>query len=381
MKKVAVMGLIDWENYGEQFLGNTVAYLIGSEYEVKSIDFRPKKNKIRYLFYCFTVILTRIFSFWNGCHRIVYGGVKLWVKQYYKKQLKDCDSIVFACGSYKYGTQRLWAFYSVVIEVASALQIPVMFNAANIQDFDESDWRCMCLKEHTNADVVKMFTTRDGDYGLQKLRTDYLQTNSGIMSDAVGDPAFWIPECYNKARQIDSNKIGVNLIRPGVFADYGLNITEEEVIEIYCDLIKRLEQEHVTWELFTNGLDVDLNVGKTILQRLGMESVSIVVPQSAEHLVDLITGYRGIIGARLHACICAYSLDVPMVSFVWDEKMLRFAEIADLQKRFLLENELTGDALYDCLMEHIDKSYNVKKREQWKAKTRESIAFFLTNNM
>lgn len=381
MKKVAVMGLIDWENYGEQFLGNTVAYLVGAEYEVKSIDFRPKNNKIRYLIYCFTVLLTKLLSFWNGCHAIVYAGVKLWVKKYYKQQLQDCDSIIFACGSYKFGTQRLWAFYSVVIEVATDLQIPVMFNAVNIQDYKESDWRCRCLKEHTNRDVVRTFTTRDGEYGLSKLRTDYLQADSDIISAAVGDPAFWIPECYNKQKETGAKKIGVNLIRPGVFADYGLNVTEEELIDIYCALIQRLEQEQVDWEFFTNGLEVDYEAGKTILQRLGMEATSIIVPQSAEHLVDLIKGYKGIIGARLHACICAYSLDVPMVSFIWDEKMLRFAEIAGLQSRFLTEKELDGNALYDCLMEHIDDEYDVEKRNSWKMKTKTSIASFLTNNM
>lgn len=377
MKKVAVMGLVDWENYGEQFLGNTVTYLVGKQHEVKSIDFRPKNNKFRYLVYCFTVILTRMLSFWKDAHSIVYWGVEFWTKRYYEKQLEGCDGIIFACGSYKYGTQRLWAFYSVVIDVARKLNIPVMFNAMNIQDYSETDWRCRCLKEHTNSACVKVFTTRDGEHGLNKLRTDYLNDNASIVSDAVGDPAFWIPECYNVQKASDSDRIGVNLIRPGVFADYGLNITEEELIEIYCQLLNTLEKEQIEWELFTNGLDVDLTVGKTILQRCGMETRNIIVPESAKHLAELIAGYKGIIGARLHACICAYSLDVPMVGFVWDEKILRFAEIAGLHENFLQESELNGDTLYERLMIQLDRDYDRELRVAWKQKTRESIGQFL----
>lgn len=381
MKKVAVMGLIDWINYGEQFLGNTVSYLVGTDYDIKSIDFRPKKNKCRYLVYYFTVILAKILAFWKKSHCVVLFGIKCLAKRYYEEQLKDCDSIIFACGSYKYGTQKLWAYYSVVIEVAQKLNIPVMFNAMNIQDFKEDDWRCKCLKKYTNYQCVKVFTTRDGEYGLNKLRTDYLEKDTPIYSDAVGDPAFWIPECYGVKRMNEGNKVGVNLIRGGVFEDYGLHITEQQLLEIYCQLIRKLETEQIDWEMFTNGLEVDLDFGKAVLQRCGMSERKIVVPKSAQDLVERIAGYKGVIGARLHACICAYSLDVPVVGFIWDEKMLRFAQISDLEENFLKEEELSGEALYETLRDLLDKSYNKELRDIWKQKTKVSIEQFLTQYM
>lgn len=380
MKKVAVMGLVDWVNFGEQFLADTVSYLIGTQYDITCIDFRPKKKVFGYLIYYMTVIAARILSFWKESARLILFGVRCLTKRYYENRLRECDAIIFACGSYKYGTQKLWAYYSVVIEVAEKYGIPVMFDAMNIQDFNEKDWRCRCLKQYTNYSCVKCFTTRDGIYGLDKLRTCYLEQGTEIHSEAVGDPAFWIPECYGVARDKDAGKIGVNLIRTGVFADYGLTMTEEQLVDVYCQLIKRLEKEHIEWEFFTNGLQVDYEAGRKILQKCGMQEREIVVPQSAENLVELIAGYKGIIGARLHACICAYSLDIPMTGFIWDEKMLRFAQIAGLEQNFLKEEELTGDVLYTRLNEMLNKNYDQGTRNSWKQKTKESIHNFLIQN-
>ncbi|MCM1181108.1 MAG: polysaccharide pyruvyl transferase family protein [Clostridium sp.] len=377
MKKIAVMGLTDLVNFGERFLADTVVYLVGDQYDVSSIDFRPKKKTFGYLIFGISVIASRILSFWEKSAGLILFGVRCYTKRYYKKQLKECDAIIFACGSYKYGTQKLWAYYSVVIEVAEKYSIPVMFDAVNVQDFNDKDWRCRCLKQHTNYSCVKCITTRDGMYGLEKLRTCYLKQGTKIHSEAVGDPAFWIPECYGVKRKKNNGKIGVNLIRTGVFADYGLKVTEEQLVDIYCKLIKRLEQEHVEWEFFTNGLPVDYMAGRNILQKCGMPEREIVVPESAKELVEIIAGYKGIIGARLHACICAYSLDVPLAGFIWDEKMLRFAQIARLEQNFLKEEELTGDAIYERLREMLNKDYDRESRNSWKQKTKDSIDNFI----
>lgn len=380
MKKVAVMGLVDWVNYGEQFLADTVAYLVGDQYAIARIDFRPKKKIFGYMIYYVTVIAAGLLSFWKESARLILFGVRCLTRRYYEKCLQECDAVIFACGSYKYGTQKLWAYYSIVIEVAQKYNIPVMFDAMNIQDFDGNDWRCRCLREHTNYSCVKCFTTRDGAYGLDKLRTCYLEQGTAIHSEAVGDPAFWIPECYGVERNRKTGKIGINLIRTGVFADYGLRMTEEQLVDIYCQLIRCLEKDNVEWEFFTNGLQVDCEAGRKILQKCGMENREIVVPESAERLVEIIAGYQGIIGARLHACICAYSLDVPMVGFVWDEKMLRFAQIAGLEQNFLKEEELTGNLLYIRLKEMLNRNYDEEKRNSWKQKTKESIRNFLIQN-
>lgn len=381
MKKIALVGLTGWENYGEQFLAKTVNYLVGDKYETKFVDFRPTKKGLNYLLFGLLTVLVKILPWKKRTHFLTYLSVKCLSKKYFERELNDCDAILFACGSFKYGTQKLWAYYSVAIDVAAKRNIPVMLNAMNIQDYDESDWRCRCLKEHVNNTCVKMFTTRDGKAGVEKLQRDYLY-NKGIQVQAVGDPAFWIPETYAVASTERSDVIGVNLIRGNIFRDYGYHLTEEQLIDFYCGLLGKLDENKEQWELFTNGLHVDYILGEKVLKKLGKEDRKIRVPQADYELVDMISQYKAIFGTRLHACICAYSLDVPMVGCIWDEKLIRFAEIAKLEDIFLQESEMEceqkAEIAYERLKKAFDFRYDAEQRAQWKEKTQSTIQSFLS---
>lgn len=378
MKKVAVMGLVDWNNYGDQFIVKTVAYLIGDKLDVKFINFEPHKNKTGYVIYWLMIILTRIWPGRKKPYFFTFAGVRALTQKYFIRELQDCDTVILACGGYKYRTQKVWAYYSIAIEVAEKLGIQVMFNAMNIQDFDKNDWRCRCLKEHTNYSCVKMFTTRDGEPGKKKLQTYYLE-NPDIEVFSVGDPAFWIPECYGVEKTKEADVIGINLIRGRIFSDYGHETTESQLIDLYCNMIRKFDECGVKWELFTNGMEADYLFGKNVLKRCNLTEVKIRVPQSDQELAEIIAGYGGIIGARLHACICAYSLDVPFVGYIWDEKLFRFAESTGLDNLFLDEKELTGDNIYEKLQLALKGSYNKELRDNWKLKTRDSIQQFLTS--
>lgn len=378
MKNIAIMGLVSWENYGEQFLAKSAAYLVGKEHNIRFIDFEPPTKGIGELLYWCFLVLARLLPYKQWKHKLIYVGVQCRSRAYFKKMMTGCEQLIFACGSYKYGTQKLWAYYSVAIELAEKMNIPVMFNGVNVQDFDEKDWRCMCLKEHTNYSCVKVFTTRDGESGLEKLHRSYIE-NQSIKVMAVGDPAFWIPECYSVARKENGNVIGINLIRGRIFSDYGKSMTEEQLLQFYCDLIQLYEKSGLEWELFTNGMRVDYTFGKKVLEKCGMSERVIKVPQTDRELVELIAGYKAIVGARLHACICAYSLDVPLVGFVWDEKMLRFSEITGLSECFLEEQELTGNNVFERMKRVMSMNYNVELRTEWKEKTRKSIQDFVAN--
>lgn len=376
MKKVALLGLTGWENYGEQFLAKTVDYLVGEKYETHFVDFRPHKKNLNYLLFGMLTVLHNILPFKKHTHFLTYLSVQCLCRHYFRKGLTGCDALIFACGSFKYGTQKLWAYYSVAIEVASKMNIPVMFNAMNIQDFDGNDWRCRCLKKHVNYPCVKVFTTRDGAYGLSKLKRDYLE-NEEIYTEAVGDPAFWIPENYKITKSKSPYKIGINLIRGSIFCDYGYQMTEEQLINFYCDLIMKLENLGEEWELFTNGLEVDCLLGEKVLRKLNRMDIPIRVPQADFELVEMISGYKAIFGIRLHACICAYSLNVPLVGAIWDEKLARFAEITGLKDYFLEENDMKADVVYERLQNALSFVYDERLKTQWKDKTKTTIQHFL----
>lgn len=381
MKKVLLMGLSDTENIGDQFVPKCVQYIVESdktlEWKNQLVNLTPAPHCFSFLIYCALKILARLLPNGDLSYHIVYIANHIREWRYYKRNLKSADAIIFSLGSYKYTTQDLWAYYALVIQIAEKMQIPVMFDAMNIQDYNEDDWRCRILKKYTNYSCVKVFTTRDGILGINELKNNYI-TNPNIKISAVGDAAYWIPECYNSSKKSGS-VIGINLIRGNIFIDYGKTVTKKELLNFYAELIYKLDEHHIKWELFTNGGHKDLEFGHELLKKINRKNINIRVPKSDSELPHIISSYKGIIGARLHACICAYSLDVPLVGFIWDKKMLRFAQVANLENYFLNEDELNPDRVIECLENATSSTYNTQIRTSLKDATKQSIYQFLNS--
>lgn len=380
MKRIAIMGYTDMPNCGEHFLADCLSYLIGPDYQKTFIPFQPKKNRLRYLIFGALIIFSRLFGQSDFAYKLQYIGIYILTKKFYKENLSDCHGLIFACGSYKYTTQKIWAFFSIAIETANELNIPVMINAVNVQKFNALDWRCSLLQKRTNFPCVKMFTTRDGESGIKKIISDYVNPNFHMDIRSVGDVAFWIPETYQNSIHLLPKRrhtIGINLIRGQIFEDYGHHISEEQLIEIYCGFITMLDNMNFKWELFTNGLPSDYVFGEKLLRRLKRSDVEIISCKRAENLIQLTLQYQAILGARLHSCICAYALDIPMIGFIWDEKMLNFSVCTGLQNFFLSEKDLTSESLYQCMLDAMQYKYNNDLRNDLKNKTQKSIADFL----
>lgn len=381
MKKVILMALSDIENIGDLFIPKCVQYLVSNnksnEWESQIVSLIPPKNDFRYLVYGGLKVISRLLPKSDLSHKIVYKANKIREWRYYRKQIKEADAIIFSLGSYKYTTQDLWTYYVQIIQIAEKMNIPVMFDAMNVQEYCKDDWRCQLLKKYTNYSCVKVFTTRDGIMGVNELKNNYI-TNQDIKIAVAGDPAYWIPECYQIEKK-SGTKIGINLIRGNIFTDYGKKTTKEELLFFYETLIHQLDEKHMKWELFTNGMRQDRDFGIELLSRMKRRNVTIRVPESDQELAQLIAGYKGIIGARLHACICAYSLDVPVVGFIWDKKMLGFAQISKLESYFVNEANLTAENMLNALEMALESKYDREQRNVLKRITRDTICEFLEN--
>lgn len=380
-KRIVLAGLNSIQNYGDHFIGECVEYLVGickKETECVTLDLDVRKNNLRFLIYGGLRLLGDFIPSKNVSYKLTFEAMRIRFYRYYYNVLKSADALIFACGSFKYGTQSLWAQYSIAIECAEKLDIPIMFDAMNIQRYNADDWRCLCLQNHANRPCVKMISSRDGYAGVKRLKEDYIR-NRDIQILPVGDPAFWIPERY-KIKKNPGDKIGINLIREDIYKDYGWdNVSEAQMLESYSQLIVRLCENGISWELFTNGLPEDYAFGCKVLKNCGFDNAKdyIKIPKNAEDLVHIIAGYKGILGARLHACICAYSLDIPMAGFIWDEKILNFAEMAGVNEYFCEKGKFSGEELFVNLQKAINGTVESNVRENWKNRTQESIDYFL----
>lgn len=383
MKQIAIMGLCNYENMGDQIIAKCVNYLveqIGDAYKGYYVNFQPERSGYRYEIYKKLRKIVEKKGLGELEHKCIYLIMKWFVFKYYKQMLREADALILACGSFKYGTQNLWTTYSIAVEYAKKYNVPVMFDAMNIQKYDQDDWRCRFLAKHANYENVKMITTRDGDSGVERLKEDYIKRKDIVLLP-VGDPALWIKECYkivHKARDV----VGINLIREGIFKDYGSDVSDDTLYTFYQEIIQELESKGIKWELFTNGMKCDLNFGNQLLERchLSFDAHPIKVPQNDRELVGIIGSYSSIIGARLHACICAYSLNTPFAGYIWDEKLIHYAEETNTMDYFCNIQELDGKRIIEKLNLAIQNGFDQEIKAEWKNKTKSSIQSFLKTN-
>ena len=299
--------------------------------------------------------------------------------RYYKKMLKDADAVIICGGGFlKFRTQGLNYYVEMITEAAKLYDIPVMMNGVGIEGYDEKDIRCQQLKQHINMDCVKVITTRDD---IDTLTNNYL-VNPEIVHARVGDPALWTPECYNIKRNAGADVIGINTIRGNVYKDYGNDSSAEKIKKFYLDLIRSLEKRDLKWVMFSNGMKGDQAMGNQIVEELGLpEEKMLPAPETAMELLDMIKNFKCVFGARLHACITAYSLDVPVVGLIWNEKTRMFGNIIGKSDAFFEENEMDINGIIDAIDAAGEMTYDVSIRNELKCRTKKYIEYFLNDIM
>ncbi len=380
MKRIAVFNILNINNHGDRFIADCVRYLLDrtsdEQTRVTVNNLEASMSEPMHFLYRALLRFSKLFAGHSFADKIVLTAVFLRNKQAYQKILAESDAVIIGGGSLKYGTQKVWADYSLLIETAAKRHIPVMFNAVNVQKADPGIWKCRYLKDHLHYENVAMITTRDGEAGVKRLKEEY---GVKTVCAAVGDPAFRIPECYGIQKHTDRKIAGINVINGRNFRTYGGTMTEDQVVSLYREILQELDRRHIPWELFTNGMAPDLRFAEKIVSGFGDRVPEVYVPETAEDLAEKIASYRVILGGRLHACICAYALDIPFTGFYWDEKLVRFAEMAKTEDLFFSESALDPIAVADKLEDLYQNgyTYDAGNRDHWKEQTGYYLKQFL----
>ena len=392
MKKIAVVG---WDsslnNMGDKILIDTVRYLIDmiEDCSTYRVDWIPgpehkENNKIKAFL---RKVLNKVS---RGCIKIfgwregIAGNIsylirkcyfRIYLQNYYRDALKKADAVVVAGGgALKYETQEHSFLTEVLLEIAKEKSIPVMLNAIGIEQYNKNDIRCNKLIKNLNSATVQSVTTRDD---FENLR-DHFVVNKDIIIAKVGDPALWIPECFDIKKYNNGEVIGINLIREGIFGDYKQkNFTIDDEYELYRDIIIALTNKGYKWKLFCNGIKQDYQFGINLINRYGLPHDCLEpISQNTKEFVKLIASYKGIIGGRMHASITAYSLDVPVVAFVWGIKLKHFSVAAKISHLFAEGNEINGEKLVGLLEEAMNQENDKANRKILKEATLSYIKKF-----
>ena len=392
MKKIAVVGLYSIKNVGDNILCDAAQYLIREcepDVQFVEVDVNPRGPKAYhglrkinfFISRGMTFLAGKIFSYENHSRfRYAYEYFMWWLKinKQFQEKLKDVDAIIFCGGGFlKFRTQGLNYYVEQIVRIAMKRNIPVMMNGVGIEGYDEHDIRCQRLKRAINQKCMKVITTRDD---IETLQNHYI-VNPKIKTAQVGDCAFWIPECYGVRRVPEevTDKVGINVIRGKIYQDYGNTMSELQLVNFYKALIRGLEERGIDWVLFSNGMKADQVFGRKLLKALKyrISEKLMPVPEDTMQYLDTIRSFKGIFGARLHACITAYALDVPAVGLIWSEKLQIFSELTGKQENFFTEDKLDVERILDALEASFTHPYDAKIREDLRNRTREYIAAFL----
>ncbi|HWL24549.1 MAG TPA: polysaccharide pyruvyl transferase family protein [Ureibacillus sp.] len=387
-KRIALVGLNNFNNMGDQIIAETMQYLVKKNAEanvdVFFVDISPYdsycKMYLPFRFKCFNAI-RKLENIANALHSnkilyfIQYFSWKIKLYRYFKQQLKNADAIIFSGGGFiKYRTQELNYLVDLVTKIANDKGIPVMMSGMGIEGYSATDIRCQKLKRAINRSCMKIITTRDN---LNLLNERYI-TNKSIKTALVGDPALYIPETY-KIKKKSSKIIGLGIIRSDIFIKYGIKFSQKELTELYKNIIRELNERNINWKLFSNGLKSDSEFGLKILKDLGIDTDKYVpIPKSSKELVKIVSEFDAIIGARLHACITAYSLDIPCIGLVWNEKLEYFGKLIAKEKNFINVNQLDAKYIVDSLEKIINETYDLEQRYELKKLTKLYIDDFVS---
>lgn len=259
-------------------------------------------------------------------------------------------------GIIKYKYQKFYDYIDKITNLAEKHHILVLFHAVGVEGYDNSDIKCMQLKNALNRSCVKSITVRDDIETLNK----YYIANPDIYTKKIADSAVWANNVYH-VKKTECNLIGLGVIREGIFESNGIDIERNKIFELWSKIIFELEQKQQEWEIFTNGWSSDMKFAINLMKYLDRESEIdskiITPPENAQELINTIYKFKGIIAGRLHANIISYSLGIPSIGIVWNNKCKLWGETIGYPERFFEVNEFIPQKIVNQCLQSIDEGY------------------------
>ena len=342
MKKIAAMGLFTDPSQGDPLIHRTVKELYTrcseEKIEWKDVNFRfffeglPRKFAIhvaKKLFYKVKRLAVRFNS------KFLYN-VQIKILAYCMAQhCKGCDGVLLVGGGLiHYKFHDYWITISASLLACKKLNIPMLINAIGVEGFDEKDPKCQLLSKYMRVGSLRFISTRDD---VTTLKEKYLKGDTSVYVTKVIDPVIFCSKLFDVKVQKEG-VVGVGLFWKNFMKKYREKITVADLRKYYIDVVEELERRNIRWEFFTNGLETDTDLIPDLEEHF-KRKFEVRIPHDTDEFMSMIASYRGIITARMHGCITAYSFDVPAVAYNWVEKVgFWFQNIHHPERTILLDN-------------------------------------------
>lgn len=399
MKKILLCSLKYDSNFGDPIINDSCKYIVKEIISEKNIEIEEidmtgrcdfnKKYKINIIISFFIKVIRKFFSllkkvkiekFYNFIDYLSWYFTDEYLinKKYYKNKIKQSDLIIFVGGGIvKYKYQNFYHYINYITKIADKTKIPVGLNAVGIESFDDKNIKCRVLKKALNRKCIKMLTTRDDIDKLPK----YISNDANIIIGQVSDSAVYINEVYGINKNINSEFIGLGVCRGNLFIDNEINYTETQLLKLWKDIILKLDEKHIKWKIYTNGSNEDNKFAYKLADELKIEKDKTIIPNSPRELVEIISNFKAIINTRLHSSIIAYSLKVPSIGLVWNNKLKMFGESIGYPERFLKVDEFNAETIVDKLEKAILENYEKILPEEYRKTVKEKLEEFINKNI
>lgn len=400
---ILLISIENINNAGDELLRITTGFLVdkvgkelNKDYRIERMQFFPFKDDLPLAFkpdyYIGSIIktLSRRFKGSDREYSLLDIAFKVQYSRYYSSFIKKASKIIFTIGMLKYSTQYCSFFFHLINSIANKYWKPVLMNALSIEKASPEDWRYRQLVDAVAFPCVRAVTTRDGSEGLRRLKMDYIK-DKNVTADYVGDPALWVPECFNVVRRTpiastegDKRLIGIGLVRKGIFKLYHKDFSKDQVEDLYIRVISEVKKRGYDYFLFCNGIRSDYLFGQELVSKYGLPSEKLCPPpHSGKELIDILSRCDAVLGVRLHACVCSVALGVPVAGLIWDEKIESFSETMGIRQLFSTVEEFDEKLIVDKIESAMrpDSAIGTDTLSLYKEKTHYYIKSFLRDEL
>lgn len=349
MKTIALVGLRYDSNVGDQLLFECSEFIlrkIQPELTIIHVDFFGRKKLVaRKVDVNKPAPVINTYSL--GQRRLYHS--------YYLKQLKNVDLVIIVgAGTLKWHARLDFGpRYNAVREVAKWYGIPIVLSCVGVESpFDLSDYRCRRLSRVLSDSSFRILTTRDDIDTLKQ----YVGNPDAEIA-RIADVGVWAAEVHGIKRNINSNLVGIGIICWRRFEEFNRGISKSEYEATISGIIEELNRRRQPWRFFCNGDEEDVVYMRDFASRLGLNDKCLPPPQLPKDLVNLVSSFKGVITSRLHSCIVSYSLKVPFVAIVWNEKLNYFAKYIGYPERAINKDRLAPGIILDTFDKALVENY------------------------
>ncbi len=290
--------------------------------------------------------------------KVVLKNTKIENYEIRKMNLKQIDpslvttsDIIFFAGGGLFGLSYLnfFDYLDEITALADQKNIPVIFSSIGVNNMDATEETEEKLKTIINRKCIKQIAVREN----MELFKKFASKRKDLKITQVCDPAVWTKYIYfhDNSKEKESNPIiGINVVRGGLFKDNNKSWVLKDELEYLNSLKEVCEKNHIDYRFYTNGSFLDNNALHYFAKEYHIEENKLIFPQSTREFVETVNSFDAIAAIRMHSAIVSYSLDIPSVGLIWNDKIpLFYKYIGRENDAISLENWKASD-VFDKLL-------------------------------